>query len=131
MKKDIQSRTDIESLVNQFYLKVRKDDLLGPIFEESFKVDWDTHLVKMYNFWESILFHSGNYKGNPMNRHKELHKKCPFTQSLFERWLHLFNETVNQNFEGEIANKAKVRGLSIATVMQIKILYPTDPQQNH
>ncbi len=130
MKKDITSRTDIEFLVNQFYLKVRDDESLGPIFDQKFNVNWDTHLVKMYSFWESILFHTGTFNGNPMKKHKEVHQTCPFTQALFERWLHLFNETVNQNFEGEIANQAKVRALSIATVMQIKILYPSDPQQN-
>ncbi len=130
MKKDITSRTDIETLVNEFYIKVRKDNMLGPIFDESFKINWDTHLPKMYSFWESILFQTGSFNGNPIKSHKEVHKTCPFTQALFERWLHLFNETVNQHFEGEVANLAKVRALSIATVMQIKVLYPTDPQQS-
>lgn len=123
MKKDIENKADIEILVNKFYSKVREDDMLAPIFDKELKIDWDLHLEKMYRFWESILFQKGSYKGNPLEKHREVHQQCPFTQKLFERWLHLFNETVNENFEGELANQAKVRALSIATVMQIKLLY--------
>jgi hemoglobin len=39
----------------------------------------------------------------------------------FERWRKLFDETVNENFKGEIAHAAKTRALSIATVMQLKV----------
>ncbi len=47
MKKDIESREDIELLVNQFYNKVNQDTLLAPVFSH---VDWPNHLPIMYNF---------------------------------------------------------------------------------
>jgi hemoglobin len=38
----------------------------------------------------------------------------------------LFTKTVDQLFEGEHADLAKQRAVSIATVMQLKILHPSD-----
>ncbi len=40
----------------------------------------------------------------------------------FQRWILLFNETVDELFKGEKAELIKQRALSISTVMQIKIL---------
>ena len=54
MKKDIVTRGDIEKLVDGFYNKVRKDTMLGFIFVDIAKVNWDTHLPIMYDFFEII-----------------------------------------------------------------------------
>jgi hemoglobin len=35
MKKEIQNRADVFLLVTQFYTKVRKDEILGPIFNNA------------------------------------------------------------------------------------------------
>ena len=39
-RRDITGRADIEQLVNTFYDKIRKDDLLGFIFNDVAKTDW-------------------------------------------------------------------------------------------
>jgi hemoglobin len=85
------------------------------------KVNWESHLPVMYDFWENIIFHTGAYTGNPMQVHEQLHHQSPLLSSHFERWLVLFNETVDELYTGEKAFMAKHRALSIATVMQIKI----------
>jgi hemoglobin len=59
-KKDIIDRTDIENLVNRFYDKVKKDDLIGFIFNDVAKLDWEKHLPTMYDFWEGIIFFRGH-----------------------------------------------------------------------
>ena len=121
MKSDIQSAGDIQLLVNSFYEKVKKDDIIRHFFVEVIKVDWEKHLPVMYRFWENVIFHTGTYTGNPMEVHQQLHQKCPMHTFHFERWIFLFNETVDELFEGEKAFQIKQRALSIATVMQIKI----------
>lgn len=121
MKKDIENRDDVVKLVNAFYDKVKPDETIGYFFNKVVAVDWEKHLPVMYNFWENIIFHSGGYTGNPMRMHMDLHKKSPVKKEHFNRWIQLFNETVDELFEGEKAEQAKQRALSIATVMQINI----------
>ena len=104
MKTDIRNRKDIEKLVNAFYDKVKKDDTIGYLFNDIAKVNWELHLPKMYDFWENILFYSGNYSGSPMVVHKELHQKSTMNQNHFQHWNDLFSQTVDSLFEGIKAN---------------------------
>lgn len=121
MKKDIENREDIIRMVNNFYEKVKPDKTISYFFSQVAGVDWEKHLPVMYNFWENIIFHVGGYTGNPMKHHIDLHQKSPMKKEHFNRWIELFNETVDELFEGEKAEQAKLRALSIATVMQINI----------
>jgi hemoglobin len=120
-KPDIRSRNEVIILVNKFYEKVRVDNTIGYIFEDIFKVNWATHMEVMYNFWESVLFYTANYTGNPMIVHRQINNVVSLTPEHFKRWLQLFHTTVDENFEGEKAELAKQRATSIATVMQLKI----------
>ena len=120
-KPDIRSRNEVIILVNKFYEKVRVDNTIGYIFEDIFKVNWATHMEVMYNFWESVLFYTANYTGNPMIVHRQINNVVSLTPEHFKRWLQLFHATVDENFEGEKAELAKQRATSIATVMQLKI----------
>ena len=122
MKTDIRNRKDIEKLVNAFYNKVKTDDVIGYLFTEVAKVDWEAHLPKMYNFWENILFCTANYNGNPMMKHKELHEKSPMTQEHFQHWTSLFTATVDKLFEGPKAEEIKNRAMNIASLMMYKTL---------
>ncbi len=121
MKKEIENRDDVIRLVNTFYDKVKPDPLIGFFFNKVVDVHWEKHLPVMYTFWENIIFHTGGYTGNPMRIHMDLHQKSSMKKEHFDRWIQLFNETVDELFEGEKAVQAKQRALSIATVMQINI----------
>lgn len=121
MKNDIENRTGIELMVNTFYDKVKRDEKLGPLFNEVMGDQWNRHLEKMYDFWENILFQAGNYAGNPMATHLQLHQSHPLTAALFNRWKELFLETVNGLFAGPHAETVCQRAISMAAVMQIKI----------
>jgi hemoglobin len=122
MKRDIRNLEDIKLLVNSFYDKVKVDEFIGGFFTEVIAVDWEKHLPIMYAFWENVLFHTGSYNGNPMQQHMSLHKKSAMQKYHFDRWLSLFNETVDELFEGNNAIIIKQRALSIATVMQTKMI---------
>lgn len=122
MKTDIRNRKDIEKLVNAFYDKVKTDEVIGYLFTDVAKVNWDLHLPKMYNFWENILFYSANYSGSPMVVHKELHQKSTMNQEHFQHWNKLFNQTVDKLFEGTKAEEIKNRAMNISAVMMYKTL---------
>lgn len=126
MKKDIENSSDIEILVKTFYEKVKADALIGPVFNDIAKVNWEKHLPVMFDFWENTLFYTGCYTGNPMKSHQQLHEIFPLTKELFQQWLFLFNSAVDELFEGEKALLAKQKAKSISTIMQIKILSGTN-----
>jgi hemoglobin len=127
MKHDIENREDVKLLINAFYDKVKQNDKIGYIFNDIAKVNWEKHLPVMYDFWESILFFTASYTGNPMTVHGVLNQSANFTAEHFNVWLKLFTSTVNELFEGEKAELAKQRAISIATVMQTKLLYQHPP----
>lgn len=122
MKPDINNRADIEKLVTSFYEKVLRDESISFYFTDVVKVNWEKHLPVMYDFWENVVFYTGNYTGNPMERHMAIHRKHTMKTQEFERWLLLFHQTIDEIFEGERAETVKMRAKSIATVMQLKIL---------
>lgn len=111
---DIATDTDVETLVHSFYAKVRADDLLAPVFNEVIKDDWDSHLQKMCDFWGTLLLYTRKYLGDPMTKHLSL----PLKKEHFERWLALFNNTVDALFKGSNADEAKKRAGNIARLMQ-------------
>jgi len=121
MLPDITTRADVENLVNTFYDKVRDDATIGVIFNEIADVNWGTHLPKMYDFWEGILFGTGNYRGRPMPPHFKLNETYPFRPEYFDAWLTLFYTTVDELFKGEKAAEAKMRAMNIAAVMEHRI----------
>jgi hemoglobin len=118
---DISTRDDIIRLVDRFYERVRADAVLGPIFDDIAKVDWSAHLPRMYDFWETVLFGAASFKGNPLAVHHQLSALTPLTRDAFERWLSLFHETVDDLFDGEMAEEAKTRSARIAAVMHYHV----------
>ena len=124
MKRDIENREDIKLLLNSFYEKVKPDPVIGYIFTDVMKVNWERHLPMIYDFWENTLLYTGGYNGNPLEIHRRLNKVIPLTTEHFKRWTDLFCATVDELFEGQKALLAKQRAISVSTVMQIRILHP-------
>lgn len=116
---DIFCVEDIQLLVNSFYKKVRQDELLGDIFNSIIRDNWDTHLKKMYRFWQTILLSEHTYYGSPFAPHA----KMPIEKKHFERWKELFFTTVDEHFIGEKADEAKWRAKRMAEMFLMKIEY--------
>lgn len=89
----------ISDLVESFYRVVRDDALLGPIFE-SHVADWPPHLARMKDFWASVTLESGRFRGNPMLKHIAI---CGLDSVHFDRWLQLWNATLDSIAPGEAA----------------------------
>ena len=121
MLPDLQSRSDIQVLIDDFYARVREDETIAYIFNDVMKVNWESHLPKIADFWETTLFGATSYNGNTLQAHLDIDKAEKLKPKHFERWLQLFQETVDNHFSGTNAERIKQRALSIATVMQIKL----------
>jgi hemoglobin len=114
---DVESRADIDRLMQTFYERAIGDDVIGYIFTEVAKLDLEHHLPIIGDFWESLLFGTPAYQKhgrNPMLVHKDLHAKSPLTPEHFERWLEIFTATVDDLFDGENADHLKMRAGAIA-----------------
>ncbi|WP_118973464.1 group III truncated hemoglobin [Taibaiella koreensis] len=116
---DIQNREDIELLVNEFYTKVREDALIGPLFQATIASKWPEHLSKMYAFWETVLLDRHTYSGAPFMPHARL----PLEPEHFERWLQLFDRTLDTHFAGPVADDARARASKMAVMFQAKLEY--------
>jgi hemoglobin len=79
----------IGMLVDRFYGVVRRDEVLGPVFEARI-LDWDDHLQKLRAFWSSVVLMTGRYKGRPMPVHLAIGE---ISEVHFARWLDLFGKT--------------------------------------
>ena len=119
----IESRKEVAFLVNTFYVKVRKDELLGPIFNEIVK-DWDHHLSHLTDFWETNLLGIRKYKGNPMQAHIDVDKKTDrkITQGYFGHWLHLWFSTIDEHFVGEGATRLKNAARNMSTSLFMRMV---------
>ncbi len=123
-KKQIENREDVFVLVSTFYDKIKKDDVIGEFFLETIpEEEWDDHLLKLTDFWETNLFFVRKFKGNPIKAHRDVDANFnnSIQQEHFGRWLQLWFSTVDELFFGEKATQAKERARNIASMLFFKI----------
>ena len=110
------TRENIETMVLSFYRKILKDDTVGPFFVAKLGDDmsneyWEPHLELLINFWSSMMLGDGSYRGNPFAPHMSLGE---LKSEVFERWLKLFFETLDEIYEPQVADVFKERSTIIA-----------------
>ncbi|MGQ1935073.1 group III truncated hemoglobin [Ornithobacterium rhinotracheale] len=118
-KQDLDTIELVRLMVDKFYTKVRKDELLAPIFEERIGDHWKEHLEKMYKFWQTILHDEHTYYGSPFPPHANM----PVEQKHFDRWLELFNQNLNELSEGPLKEEASWRAQKMVQMFMYKIEY--------
>ena len=107
----------ISEVVDTFYARVRRDEVLGPIFTRIVD-DWPEHLAKLKDFWSSVLLMTGRFKGRPMAVHAAIPDIEP---RHFEHWLSLFGETVTELCPPEAAALFREKAAMIAESLQLGI----------
>jgi len=125
MKRDITARADIENLIDTFYTKVKVDKTIGFIFNDVMKVNWEHHTPIIVDFWETLLLDHPVYNKNAMAVHYDINKKVHLQKEHFDQWIYLFTTTVDELFEGKIAELAKTRAKSIGSIMLLKMTATT------
>ena len=127
----IESRADVNQLVNAFYARIRQDNLLGPIFNAHIPEErWPVHLNKLTDFWETNLFGVAAFKGSPTRAHVQMDYNLNHTieQAHFAHWLKLWHTTVDELFTGERAERAKQAASNMA-VGQFVMIWRNRPEQ--
>ncbi|HQZ12465.1 MAG TPA: group III truncated hemoglobin [Devosia sp.] len=124
----------VRAVVDDFYGKARRDDVIGPIFNRVIaEADWPHHLDKITSFWSSMLLGAGTYNGRPMPKHIVIDD---LADPHFVRWLALFRETVEHLCPPDVARLfidraervaqslrlglAQYRGLDTLSVMPLR-----------
>ncbi|TPN87213.1 group III truncated hemoglobin [Aquimarina algicola] len=122
--KEINNRADVFLLVSSFYKAIRKDAVLGPIFNNHIsEKQWSLHIEKLTDFWMTTLFGKACFKGNPGKAHKKVDQNLNHTidQVHFGIWLQLWFKTIDSFFEGNIAQRAKDAARRMATGQYLMI----------
>ncbi|TDM00340.1 MAG: globin [Flavobacteriaceae bacterium] len=115
--KQIETREDIEFLVDTFYFQIQNDEILGPIFNKHIAPEsWPHHLKKLTDFWQTNLFGIPAFKGNPTLKHVlvDTHLEGGMQIEHFERWLKIWAETIDEHFYGYLADRAKISAQKMA-----------------
>ena len=113
-KHDIHSREDIELLVRKFYDSLLTNESIKPVFDN---LNFEAHIPHIVSFWSFVLLDEEGYKTNVFDKHINL----PIKEEHFEIWLSHFEKTINDLFEGEKAELAKLRAQTIAFTFKMKL----------
>ena len=111
---DIAQYADVERLLRTFYDKLLKDELMSPHFAD---INLEEHMPRIIAFWAFILIDEEGYKGNVFDKHRHM----SIGAEHFNRWVHLFSQTVDELYVGEKANLAKQRAQLLGYTFQTKI----------
>jgi hemoglobin len=99
-QRDLDSRENIEAFVDLFLA---------------------VHLPHIKDYWCKLLLGEKHYQRHTMNIHRQLHGKQPLQAGDFQRWLALFNATLDEGFAGERAERARQVAASIAGNMEASL----------
>ena len=96
---------NINDFLTVFYARIRKDEVLGPIFDSyigTSKQEWKEHVDIIGSFWSSVLLRTRTFKGNPMQTHLAI---TEIKEEHFTMWLAIFHKTAMEYYTMDSANK--------------------------
>jgi hemoglobin len=111
--RDIESRQDIQELMENFYDELLKFADMRKILD---MVDIKAHLPNIVHFWSFVLLDEEGYKTNVF----EKHLRFPIQPQQFDTWLGVFTSVVDKKFKGEKAELAKSRATVLAYTFKSK-----------
>lgn len=114
---DIETREDIAHLMRTFYGRMFLDEVMGPIFVDIARMDLESHIPVMCDFWELQLFHKPGYRGGMMAVHFQLNFQIVLEHHHFMRWMDYWESTLDDLFEGPRATWAKTVAARVARNM--------------
>ncbi|OBK30645.1 cyanoglobin [Mycobacterium asiaticum] len=118
---DLADREDIAALLQHFYGMALQDEVLYQPFSDLRAAGLDGHIPTMCDFWETVLFRAGRYRGSALTVHRALHDRTPLAGRHFVRWVTLWHAAVDDMFDGPVARHAKVQAGRIAWSMHRRL----------
>jgi hemoglobin len=121
--RDLDTEDEIFEMVTRQYVDVGQDDLLQPYFDfgPGF-IDWQAHIRTVADYWCHVLLYAPGYEIDTIESHRHLHDAAPFTSELFDRWLQVFEDTVDGGWSGPKAEEVKKRATGMAWAMAQRFL---------
>lgn len=110
----------LRQLVETFYGRIRKDAVLGPIFNDAVD-DWSHHFDALTAFWSSVMMGSGRYKGQPVPAHAR--HKSRIEAWMFERWLGIWKDTTDELMEPAAAAALQDKAARIAESLKLALFF--------
>ncbi len=110
---DIESKADIQLLIESFYKKLLLIEDMKPVFSN---LDFEKHVPQIVHFWSFVLLDESGYATNVFEKHIHL----PIQLHQFDVWLKIFLETVDSLFAGEKADLAKQRATVLTFTFKSK-----------
>jgi hemoglobin len=114
IQRDIETREDCERLVRAFYGRALTDPVIGWLFTDVARLDLEAHVPRIASFWETILLGARSYGGGAFAPHAALDARARLRAGHFERWLWLWQRTVDELYAGERAQLAKAHAVRVA-----------------
>jgi len=92
----------VRGVIVAFYAKVRRDPVLGPVFENIVGDHWDAHVEKVCSFWFYVTRLDRSYNARDF---MPAHVKHPTIQTaLLPIWLRLFRQTAKELCTADVAD---------------------------
>lgn len=92
----------VRDVVIRFYDEIRRDGVLGPIFEDAIGDHWDEHIERIIQFWLTATRLDRGYNGRnfmPAHlKHRSIHAEH------LPRWLGLFRQTAAEQCSPDSAS---------------------------
>lgn len=84
----------LRTVLQTFYARLKKDDVLGPVFTQAIGDDWTKHIDRITLFWLRATGIRGGYRGRDFIPAHLRHLVIRADQ--LPRWLQLFSETCRE-----------------------------------
>ncbi len=117
-RRDLDTTTEIHEFVTRFYRDIAQDERFHHYFDDIANVDWNAHTHQLTGYWAGLLLGGPHDDADSViEAHRWLHDTTPFDEALFERWLEIFDETLDGGWRGIHADRARKRARGIAWAM--------------
>lgn len=115
---DLTDRAEVAEFVRGFYREVAQDERFHRWFAEIAQVDWHAHTLELTDFWVGVLLDEPHTEADEViEAHRWLHDTDPFDQELFDRWLEIFDSTLDGGWSGPGAEIVRRRAHGLAWAM--------------
>ena len=121
------SEDSLRLLVDEFYTRVRADDMIGPVFNNAV-MDWPDHLGKLQAFWSSVMLASGRYKGQPLPAH--IKHAGQIDHQSFDRWLIIWGATTADLMDEPSAAALQEKAAKIAESLSLGIEFSRERRRS-
>lgn len=114
-KQDISTDEDIEKIVRLQYKQLLEDEDTKGKFAH---LHLEEHLPRIFGFWKMVIFAQPMaYTGNAF----QPHLKLGLENIHFVKWVDFFTQSVDSQFEGPNAEKAKAHAKLMSAIFQPKL----------